>query len=64
MSVIPKPQKQYPVVGLGTCSGGIFRGSSLHNIIFNAFRLVFVLCSLLQTNRAFSLIQDTAAQAY
>ena len=35
--------------------GESHEGSSLHNIIFNAFRLVSILWSLLLTNGAFSL---------
>ena len=36
--------------------------SSLHNIIFNAFCLIFVLWSLFQTNRALSLIRHSCSK--
>ena len=38
--------------------------SSLHNIIFNAFPLIFVLWSLLLTNRAFSFLRHSCTKKF
>ena len=40
------------------------RLSSLHNIIFNAFCLVFVLWSLLLTNRAFYFLRPSCSKKF
>ena len=38
--------------------------SSLHNIIFNSFRLVLVLWSLLPTNRAFYFFRHSCSKKF